>query len=228
MAVGDGGNDVPMMKAADVSVGITAPTDDRIDSVNEARLAADFSIRDWRSLEHLILVHGVWNNDRIATVIRFCIYKNVVLHCVAVWYALFTNYTGQVIFDTRDRAFAFYNIFFTSLLPFAIGIFRKIHSAKELCSYPGIYREKGNTTYNSYIGLLKWILAGVVHSLVIFLLSSWSFGNGIIWSTGMEGDMTTMGSSIYLVIIVVVHAKMVGCIMFIIYYSFQFHQRRPH
>ena len=178
MVVGDGGNDVPMMRAADISVDMSGPaTDDTKDregrtvteiigGIRETMLVADFSVRDWRALLHLITVHGVWNNDRIATVIWFSIYKNIVFHCIPLWMAFFTNASRIAIFDKVELVF--YNITFTSLIPFAIGIFRKKYSENDLLTKPGIYRQPGNSSTQSFSGILKWILGGLIHSCMIF------------------------------------------------------------
>lgn len=50
--VGDGGNDVSMIQAADVGIGIVGKEG------KQASLAADFSVTQFSHIARLILVHG--------------------------------------------------------------------------------------------------------------------------------------------------------------------------
>ena len=52
MFVGDGGNDVSMIQAADAGVGIVGKEG------KQASLAADFSVTQFGHLGRLLLVHG--------------------------------------------------------------------------------------------------------------------------------------------------------------------------
>ena len=52
MILGDGGNDVSMIQAADAGVGIVGKEG------KQAALAADFSINQFNYLGRLLLVHG--------------------------------------------------------------------------------------------------------------------------------------------------------------------------
>jgi phospholipid-transporting ATPase len=58
LAVGDGANDVAMIQAANVGVGITGEEGMRAASVS------DYSIAQFHFLRRLLLVHGTWNYER--------------------------------------------------------------------------------------------------------------------------------------------------------------------
>ena len=65
LAVGDGANDVAMIKAADIGVGISGQEG------MQAVLAADFSVAQFRFLERLLLVHGRWSYFRLCKFLRY-------------------------------------------------------------------------------------------------------------------------------------------------------------
>jgi len=58
LAIGDGANDVSMIQAADVGVGISG--EEGLQAVN----ASDYSIAQFRFLKRLLLVHGHWSYAR--------------------------------------------------------------------------------------------------------------------------------------------------------------------
>ena len=54
LAIGDGANDVAMIRAAHIGVGISGREG------NAAVLASDYSIGQFRFLTRLLLIHGRW------------------------------------------------------------------------------------------------------------------------------------------------------------------------
>jgi P-type E1-E2 ATPase len=58
LAIGDGANDVSMIQAADVGVGISG--EEGLQAVN----SSDYAIAQFRFLKKLILVHGHWSYAR--------------------------------------------------------------------------------------------------------------------------------------------------------------------
>ncbi|KAJ3272622.1 hypothetical protein HDV01_005369 [Terramyces sp. JEL0728] len=60
MAIGDGANDVGMIQAAHVGVGISGMEG------QQAARSSDFSISQFRYLKKLLLVHGSWAYDRVS------------------------------------------------------------------------------------------------------------------------------------------------------------------
>lgn len=63
LAIGDGANDVGMIQAANVGVGIAGREG------MQAAMASDVSVARFRFLVDLLLVHGRWSYRRIALVI---------------------------------------------------------------------------------------------------------------------------------------------------------------
>lgn len=63
LAIGDGANDVSMIQAAHVGVGISG------EEGLQAVMAADFALAQFRFLSELLLVHGRWSYKRISKVV---------------------------------------------------------------------------------------------------------------------------------------------------------------
>jgi P-type E1-E2 ATPase len=69
LAIGDGANDVSMIQAAHVGVGISG--EEGLQAAN----AADYSIGQFRFLKRLLLVHGRWSYRRVSKLILYSFYK---------------------------------------------------------------------------------------------------------------------------------------------------------
>eukprot|EP00965_Chrysotila_dentata_P245075 6206345-Pleurochrysis_carterae.AAC.2 len=83
-AIGDGGNDVGMIQAAHVGIGIEGREG------KQAALAADFSLRQFSHLGRLVLWHGRNCYLRSATLSQFVIHRGLIISVIhAVFSALF-------------------------------------------------------------------------------------------------------------------------------------------
>ena len=100
MAIGDGANDVSMIQAAHVGVGISGMEG------RQAVMASDFAISKFKYLERLILVHGHWNLDRLSRMILYFFFKNA----VSSYFALLTA-ISEYYFYTFLYLFTFRHLF---------------------------------------------------------------------------------------------------------------------
>src|SRR5205085_1102518 len=80
LAIGDGANDVSMIQAAHVGVGISG-----LEGMQAAR-SADVAISQFRYLKKLLLVHGAWSYQRLSKLILYSFYKNIALYMTQFWF----------------------------------------------------------------------------------------------------------------------------------------------
>lgn len=78
-----------------------------------AVLASDYALPEFRMLWRLLFVHGRWNYIRIAEMILYFFYKNMLFTIPQFIFAFYCGYSGQTIFD--DVYITMYNLVFTSL-----------------------------------------------------------------------------------------------------------------
>lgn len=90
LSIGDGANDVSMLKMAHIGVGISGQEG------MQAVLASDFSIAQFSYLERLLLVHGRWSYFRMCKFLRYFFYKNFSFTLCNLWYAFFCGFSAQV------------------------------------------------------------------------------------------------------------------------------------
>ena len=88
LAIGDGGNDVPMIMSAHVGVGIIG------NEGMQAARSSDYAVGEFQKLKKLLAVHGRYNSIRITDLIKCSFYKNVTFCLPQVVMALFNLFSG--------------------------------------------------------------------------------------------------------------------------------------
>uniref|UniRef100_A0A8V5HEY9 Phospholipid-transporting ATPase n=1 Tax=Melopsittacus undulatus TaxID=13146 RepID=A0A8V5HEY9_MELUD len=94
LAIGDGANDVSMIKTAHIGVGISGQEG------MQAVLSSDFSFAQFRYLQRLLLVHGRWSYIRMCKFLKYFFYKNFAFTLVHFWYGFFSGFSAQICLDT--------------------------------------------------------------------------------------------------------------------------------
>ncbi|WEW57821.1 aminophospholipid translocase [Emydomyces testavorans] len=199
LAIGDGANDVSMIQAAHVGVGISG-----VEGLQAAR-SADVSIAQFRFLRKLLLVHGAWSYQRISKVILYSFYKNIALYMTQFWYAFQNSFSGQVIYESWTLSF--YNVFFTVLPPFAMGIFDQFISARLLDRYPQLYQLGQKGVFFKMHSFFSWVGNGFYHSLIAYFLSQAIFLNDLPTQNGTVAGHWVWGTALYTAVLATVLGK---------------------
>ncbi|KAL2834103.1 hypothetical protein BJY01DRAFT_259642 [Aspergillus pseudoustus] len=199
LAIGDGANDVSMIQAAHVGVGISG-----VEGLQAAR-SADVSIAQFRYLRKLLLVHGAWSYHRISRVILYSFYKNIALYMTQFWYSFQNAFSGEVIYESWTLSF--YNVFFTVLPPFAMGICDQFISARLLDRYPQLYQLGQKGMFFKRHSFWSWIANGFYHSLLLYIVSQLIFLYDHPQSDGKVAGHWVWGSALYTAVLATVLGK---------------------
>ncbi|KAM3609516.1 uncharacterized protein V6R79_016184 [Siganus canaliculatus] len=132
LAIGDGANDVSMIKTAHIGVGISGQEG------TQAVLASDYSFAQFRYLQRLVLVHGRWSYFRMCHFLWYFFYKNFAFTLVHFWYAFFCGFSAQTVYD--QWFITLFNIVYTSLPVLAMGLFDQDVNDQNSLRYPGLYK----------------------------------------------------------------------------------------
>ncbi|KAF2196872.1 phospholipid-transporting ATPase-like protein [Delitschia confertaspora ATCC 74209] len=178
LAIGDGANDVSMIQAAHVGVGISG-----VEGLQAAR-SADISIGQFRYLRKLLLVHGAWSYQRVSKVILYSFYKNIALFMTQFWFSFQNGFSGQIIYESWTLTF--YNVFFTVMPPFVLGIFDQFVSARLLDRYPQLYQLSQSGVFFKMHSFWSWVANGFYHSLILYFASQAFILND--WPQGADGQ----------------------------------------
>ncbi|KAK6741578.1 hypothetical protein RB195_009443 [Necator americanus] len=198
MAVGDGANDVAMIQAANVGVGISG------EEGLQAASASDYAIPRFHFLRRLLLVHGAWNHDRSVKVILYSFYKNICLYIIELWFAIFSAWSGQTIFERWT--IGLFNVIFTAWPPVVLGLFDRPIAADQMMRYPSLYHSFQKRSF-SKARFFLWIGMALVHSLSLFFLSYGFLETQIVWGDGRTGGWLMLGNSAYSFVVATVCLK---------------------
>ncbi|RDW72647.1 Phospholipid-transporting ATPase [Aspergillus mulundensis] len=131
LSIGDGANDVAMIQAADVGVGIIG------EEGRQAAMSADYAIGQFRFLQRLILVHGRYSYRRLGETTANFFYKNLVWTFALFWYSIYNDFDGSYLFDYTYIILV--NLAFTSLPVILMGIFDQDVDDKVSLAVPQLY-----------------------------------------------------------------------------------------
>ncbi len=93
LAIGDGANDVSMITAAHIGIGIRG-----LEGQQAAR-AADYSISQFKYLKNLMFCHGREAYRRNAYLISYMFYKNV-LYVIPIWiFGFISSFSATAIYN---------------------------------------------------------------------------------------------------------------------------------
>uniref|UniRef100_A0A7N0VN79 Phospholipid-transporting ATPase n=1 Tax=Kalanchoe fedtschenkoi TaxID=63787 RepID=A0A7N0VN79_KALFE len=186
LSIGDGANDVSMIQAAHVGVGISG-----LEGM-QAVMASDFAIAQFRFLADLLLVHGRWSYIRICKVVTYFFYKNLAFTVTQFWFTFQTGFSGQRFYD--DWYQSLYNVLFTTLPVIIVGLFDKDVSASLSKKYPELYKEGIRHSFFKWSVIGYWALSAVYQSLLFYFFSTTPSFTGQNSSGKMFGiwDVSTM------------------------------------
>lgn len=168
LAIGDGANDIAMIQAADVGIGITGK-----EGLQAAR-SSDYSIAQFRFLLKLLLVHGRWNYVRTCKYIVGTFYKEFLFYLTQMIFQRNAMFTGTSLYESWSLSM--FNTLFTSLPVLCIGIFEKDLRPETLLAVPELYiKGQANQSFGLAV-FVAWMLLGASQSVMVCFVSWQLYG----------------------------------------------------
>uniref|UniRef100_A0A8B9QGV1 Phospholipid-transporting ATPase n=1 Tax=Apteryx owenii TaxID=8824 RepID=A0A8B9QGV1_APTOW len=162
LAIGDGANDVSMIKTAHIGVGISGQEG------MQAVLSSDFSFAQFRYLQRLLLVHGRWSYIRMSKFLKYFFYKNFAFTLVHFWYGFFSGFSAQTVYD--EWFITLYNLVYTSLPVLGMSLFDQDVDDRWSMLCPQLYVPGQQNLYFNKIVFVKCMLHGIYSSLILFFI----------------------------------------------------------
>jgi phospholipid-translocating ATPase len=161
-AIGDGANDVSMIQAAHIGVGIAG------EEGLQAVMASDYAIAQFRYLSRLLLVHGRWSYHRVSELIFNYFYKDIIFVFVIFWYQFFAGFSAQEPYEFTYMLF--YNLFFTNWPVMVLGIFDQDVPDYLAAKVPQLYQSGIKQSLFTTWRFSWYMLEGLYQSAVCFLI----------------------------------------------------------
>ncbi|KAF3012647.1 hypothetical protein E8E14_010682 [Neopestalotiopsis sp. 37M] len=176
LAIGDGANDLAMISAAHVGVGISGK-----EGLQAARVA-DYAIAQFRFLQRLLLVHGRWNYVRTAKFVLATFWKEMFFYLPTALYQRYNGYTGTSLYESASLTV--FNTLFTSLAVIIPGIWEQDLSAETLLAVPELYVYGQRNMGLNVKKYLIWMIAAASEGVGVWFIV-WAGYGGFL---GMVGD----------------------------------------
>ncbi|KAF9352980.1 hypothetical protein BGX26_009240 [Mortierella sp. AD094] len=195
LAIGDGANDVSMIQAANIGVGIAGQEG------MQAAMASDYSITQFRFIRKLVLVHGHWGYMRIAEMILNFFFKNVLWVGAVLWYQIYCGFSGNLFYDYSFVSL--YNLILTAVPVVVLGATDQDLIAPYVLRFPGVYKLGiHQKRYNQY-RFVAYMFDGVWQSLVVFWLWRGVYDMNILSSSGIDGSLLEFSTSVAITNVVI-------------------------
>ncbi|CAM5113025.1 unnamed protein product [Eretmochelys imbricata] len=176
LAIGDGANDVNMIKTAHIGVGISGQEG------MQAVMSSDYSFGQFRYLQRLLLVHGRWSYIRMCKFLRYFFYKNFAFTLVHFWYSFFNGYSAQTAYE--DWFITLYNVLYSSLPVLLVGLLDQDVSDKLSLRFPGLYISGQKDLLFNYKKFFVSLIHGIITSLIIFFIPYGAY----LQTMGQDGE----------------------------------------
>ncbi|KIV85189.1 hypothetical protein PV11_00916 [Exophiala sideris] len=160
--IGDGGNDVSMIQAADVGIGIVGKEG------RQASLAADFSITQFCHLTKLLVWHGRNSYKRSAKLAQFIIHRGLIISVCQTMYNIAGHFDPKGLF--KDWLMVGYATVYTMAPVFSLVLDRDVDE-QVANLYPELYKELKSGKSLSYQTFFTWVLVSVYQGVIIQGLS---------------------------------------------------------
>ncbi|KAJ2832735.1 putative aminophospholipid-translocase, partial [Coemansia sp. 'formosensis'] len=171
LAVGDGGNDVSMIQAADVGVGLVGKEG------KQASLAADFSVLQFSFLGRLLLWHGRNSYKRSAKLAQFVIHRGLIISIMQVVFSALFYFAPIALF--QGMLLVGYTTVYTMAPVFSLVLDRDVTEDIALL-YPELYADLTKGRSLSYKTFFSWLLISIYQGGALMLLAAWLFDTEFI------------------------------------------------
>ncbi|XP_060030052.1 probable phospholipid-transporting ATPase IIB isoform X2 [Erinaceus europaeus] len=159
-AIGDGGNDVSMIQAADCGIGIEGKEG------RQASLAADFSIRQFRHIGRLLVVHGRSSYKRSAALGQFVMHRGLVISTMQAVFSSVFYFASVPLY--QGFLMVGYATVYTMFPVFSLVLDRDVEPDVALL-YPELYKDLTKGRSLSYKTFLTWVLVSIYQGGTLML-----------------------------------------------------------
>ncbi|GAA6016553.1 hypothetical protein JCM10207_002838 [Rhodosporidiobolus poonsookiae] len=181
LAIGDGANDVSMIQAADIGVGVAG--EEGLQAVN----SSDYAMGQFRFLKRLLLVHGHWSYMRNSNMIVNFFYKEIIGIGVLFWFQFYCGYSATTVYEYTYLLF--WNVFWTLVPVIFIGIFDRNVGERVLMAIPELYEVGRRGKLFGIIRFSVYMFDGIYQSAVIYFFILYAYDSTSARSDGYDVNM---------------------------------------
>ncbi|XP_069905944.1 probable phospholipid-transporting ATPase IIB isoform X3 [Oryctolagus cuniculus] len=157
-AVGDGGNDVSMIQAADCGIGIEGKEG------RQASLAADFSITQFRHIGRLLVVHGRNSYKRSAALGQFVMHRGLIISTMQAVFSSVFYFASVPLY--QGFLMVGYATVYTMFPVFSLVLDQDVKPEMAML-YPELYKDLTKGRALSFKTFLIWVLISIYQGAIL-------------------------------------------------------------
>jgi len=201
LAIGDGANDVNMITAAHVGVGIRG-----VEGQQAAR-ASDYAFGEFKFLKRLLCYHGRESYRRNSLLILYNFWKNILLVMPVFWLGFSMAFSGQQIYETW--LYSLFNVFYAALPIVIYALVDKQYPNKNKClmEFPQLYLPGIRSKHFNTKKFWLWMLNAFYQSVVVGWFCILALERNFPTNDGYQVDIWISGTMIFGLVVVISNLK---------------------
>ena len=206
LAIGDGGNDVNMIRTANVGIGIFGKEG------YQAAYNSDYAISQFKYLKRLLFYDGRLALQRNSYFLYHYFFKNFVFTTVLFWFGINSCFSGGNYYD--DYYTMGFNSFSTVLLVIIYQILNQDYDPdfsdfsekeKEVLKrlLPNIYKEYRDSFPFNLVKFIVILIISIIFSCILYFIPTYSYFNNYYGEYGIQFSFWDSSFATYISIIVI-------------------------
>ena len=198
LSIGDGANDVNMITASHIGVGIIGKEG------RQAARASDYAIGQFKFLKRLLFFHGRESYRKNSFIVCYNFYKNFLFVIPQFLLGFDSLFSGQTIYE--PWIYQFFNIAFAAYPIIWFGIYDQQFKDTTFMNNPKYYSQGIYGKLFGYKRFWKWIFYGFVQAIFLYYFSF----KMVLETYNLRGDIQDLklsGTICYSAVVVIVNVK---------------------
>ena len=202
LAIGDGANDVNMITAAHIGIGISGLEG------QQAVKASDYAIGKFKYLKDLLFVHGRESYRRNSFAVVYIFYKNIIGASPIFFFGAVSLFSGSLPYHLT--LYNNFNPFFTSLPIIWLSTMDFEHPKEKLLNEPKLYKYGLRNLLFNYKIFAREIIYGFGQAMVLTFFSLYYFTLGSSTADGKFAGYSESGDFIFLCLVIIANSRVLA------------------
>jgi phospholipid-translocating ATPase len=200
-AIGDGANDVSMIQEAHVGLGIVGKEG------RQAARCSDYAFAKFCMLKRMLFLHGHYSSQRLAILVLYFFYKNLVLVAMQFYFQMDSLFSTQSIYDSLYLAL--YNTLYTAFPILLLSLTEKVYNEDKLMKDPELYKKISRNRLMSWKYFFLWIVLALFHSFITYIFSFTAFSGYLsMINSGKSVGIHSFGTTLIQNAVFIVNIKL--------------------
>lgn len=173
----------------------------------QAARCSDYAFAKFCMLKRILFLHGHYSSQRLAILVLYFFYKNLVLVAIQFFFQMDSLFSNQSIYDSFYLTL--YNTLYTAFPVLLLSLTEKVYSEEKLMRNPELYKKISRNQLLAWKYFFLWIIYSLFHSFITYLFSSIAFSSYLsMINSGKSVGIHSFGTALIQNAVIVVNLKL--------------------